>query len=461
MVERSTEPSKPLSKYAKLAAAAMAIGSLWGLADAAMLTIIQHRYLTHDSVKPDPALVELNKLSRSTLGSSENGPVYWADVHLDHHQFSDVALFPFIKVSRALNWLDEQKKQGLVPDIAIPERIDHLDPLVDDGRYPTELVRKIGDLGEAHAKAKLGALYTAPQQYTLEELQEILYPTEPDYLYPKFIRRTSIEDYSPDEMTRIVTQDPHSPPYADKLNGVREILMKGILPYYAAATVRELEPDVVEARLQPLLRRKKSNVLPKVLAGVALPAAGVFLWRRKFTKEDFAIAAATGALAAVTRAAQEAITAMGVNSAGHAGDELTTKVLLQAMFGREYKIKLHSDGTVASNTTGDGLIGKLINAASFGEIGGQEHHHNNPGHDKYSDKKGLAGWVDDPWGSFIDFLVRSDLPILQPGNNFGLPPGERRPDEPHPATLLIQEWRAKQYQKDHEATGRTRTASSR
>src|SRR5258706_11239400 len=111
MAERLNEPSNHSKEYAKLVAAAMAIGSAWGFVDAMLLTLDEHRFKTHQSVTPDPALVRLNELSRSTLGSSENGTVYWADVHLDHHRFSDVDLFPFIRVSRALNWIDEQKKQ--------------------------------------------------------------------------------------------------------------------------------------------------------------------------------------------------------------------------------------------------------------------------------------------------------------------------------------------------------------
>ncbi len=432
---------------AKIAAFSVAIGAAEGIVDGMLLTIIDHRENTHRSVKADERLVRLHRFLKRTLGGKNAAP--WPDAHLDHHAWVDVNAFPFMRVSRALNWIEEQRKAGKNVEVEIPESIKHLDPLVDEREYPLALVRQIGDLAEAHAKKKLGDLYQPPVTYSNEELNTIFHPAKPDYFYPKY-KKKKRGDYTSDEMAQIVVSDPHSPAYADRSmkNGVKEILHKGIWPYFYAANLREQYPEIVEEHLKPLQKGKEKKVWPTVAAGFAIPAFAVLVARHKFARKDFAIAVAGGVIANGTRAAEEAVMAMAVNSAGHAGGELTTKSLLQAMFGKEFEIKLHPDGTVATDTTDEGLIGRAVSIMSLDEVGRQQYHHDNPGDRKYTDDDGVRGWIDATWGSVIDLVVKSKSKLLQPGDNFNLKPGERRPDEPHPATVLVQMRRKEQYTLD-------------
>jgi len=94
------------------------------------------------------------------------------------------------------------------------------------------------------------------------------------------------------------------------------------------------------------------------------------------------------------------------------------------------------------------MIGRILSRITFDEVGGQDHHHHLPADIAYTNLTGWAAWKRAPWGSLVKSLAHSKrFPLINPGPGFDLKPGERRPDEPHPAMDIIHLRRAEQLRK--------------
>jgi len=266
-------------------------------------------------------------------------------------------------------------------------------------------------------------------------------------------------------MAHILLRDPHSPVYArswrkpkekekikDRINGVRQIFLKGMWPYRTGSDLRVAIPEVMTPGLRPKEGEKEKKVWPAVVIGAAIPSLAALFKRRAYKPEDFVTAAIGGGTEIAVQAGLTIAGGMAVNSLGHAGGELTTRKILHAIFGRSYKPMLNPDGSVAADTTDAGWLGKLVHFLTADEVGKQRHHHDRPGDIIYSLRTGIKGILDAPVGSAIDAIAMSRLPLIQRGDNFGglAPDDPSRPDMPHPATVLIMERRKQQYPIDQE-----------
>ena len=148
-----------------------------------------------------------------------------------------------------------------------------------------------------------------------------------------------------------------------------------------------------------------------------------------------------GAITTGVKAGEEVAGGAVVNSFGHAG-KLDVKELFRAATKRDYVVALNPDGSLTTDTVYAGAVGRVLGWVTFDEVGGQAFHHLNPDAIKYTDKTGLAGWIDAPWGSFTEWLAESPIPLLEVGEGFGDLP---RPDVPDEGVLMIQKARAEQY----------------
>lgn len=431
-VERS---GGTLGSVARKAAVA---GAIMGAVDGLRTVLIDHRTNTHHSATPHPWLRQALELTGRSLGVGD--PRLWPDAHLEHHAFSDVRLFPFLRISRAINWVEEQKAAGNDLGVDIPSHFFHLDPKVDEGKYSQAQVREIGKLAEQHAKEKLGGLYVPPTEYSQDELQKIFHPTEPDYYYRRY-KRMRRGEYTSDQMAALVLGDPHSPLYADKTekNGVRKVLAWGVWPYFTRTNLSNVHPEIISPHAKNAGEPK--NVVPAVVTGVLLPGVVVLLSRvlsnGKLEVRDFGHAATASAVATSTRLTFVGGGSMAVNGWGHSGDNVTPKGMWRAATGREFDIKVRPGGLVSSELKPRGLLTWFIHLLTQDEVFGQGYHHDYPDDPKYTANEGLQGLIEAPVGSVINAIINSGSTLIEPGDNFGLVPGERRPDEPHPATQII------------------------
>jgi hypothetical protein len=432
---------------AKVVAGAALAGAGMSVIDGFRTVLVDHRTNTHRSTKLHPSLKATFDFLARSIGQKDSR--LWPDAHLDHHAFADVALFPFLRISRAINWVDAQREAGNTVDVEIPSEFSHLDPLVNEGKYPLKLVKEIGDLAELHVENKLGDLYKSPKSYTEGELHAIFHQERPDYHYKPY-KRKKRKDYTSDELATLILQDPHSPAYADpnEKNGVRTILRKGLMPYLARTSASRAYPEIISPYAQLPEGQEPKSVWPAVATGVLLPGVAVLLGRGKYKPKDFGIAMAASAAFTASRVLIDDAGSMAVNSWGHSGENVTPRAMWEAAVNSKFKIALKEDGTVSSYLKLAGPLTWLIHAMTQDEVFKQGEHHDHPDWRKYTDKEGLAGVVEAPVGTFIDVLARSEwFKLIEEGDSFDLEEG--RPDAPHPATVKMQGRRRIQYREDH------------
>lgn len=423
----------------------LAIGGIEGIGGVAGITLRHHRELTHQSIELSQSLQKYIDTEQRALGVAE--PQTWAAVHRIHHEMEDASLYPFYRIHHAMK---EAEKRG----IAVPEKFGaQLDPFVQE--FDRATVDEIGAKADQIMRQRLDDerlgehLYEKPsyEAVTDEEIEQILHPTEPQYTYPKYIKKTIAEQYSQDDIARLLLTDPHSP----ALMSVQGVAINGVNLYQSTANMFRAIPLLKPTDLQrngdelPADERKK-NTKNAVIGAFAVNVGLVFLANRDFSVRGAARAALEGSAINGVRGGMEIMGGNLTNSAGHMGDPVQTEIA-QAFLNREYSIKLKEDGTISTSTLGKGPLGTVARIMTLDEVGGQEFHHEHPGAIKYTDKTGIEAWIEAPWGSFIEMLAKSEkVGLVSEGKAFS---GDAREDVINSAVKTIQEKRAHQYAHDY------------
>ena len=433
-------------KFGKSLAKVVATGAAEGIAGVAGITVRHHRELTHKSLELSEKLQKAIDAEQRSLGVAE--PYTWASVHRIHHEMEDTSLFPFYRIHHAMRVAEER-------GLEVPEKFgEHLDPFVKS--FDRETVAEIGAAADEIVQKRLSDPRLGEHQYeepsfadaTDAEILDILNPTEAQYVYPPYERKTSAEEYTQDDIAHLLLTDPHSP----ALISVQGVAVKGVNLYQSTANMFRAIPLLKPEDLQqpqdelPPEERKISRK-EAVVGGFAINAAAMFVANRDFTPKGVVRAVLEGAATNGIRGGMEIVGGNVTNSAGHMGDPVQTEIA-RAFLNKEYDIKLKPDGTISTNTVGKGVVGRLASWATLDEVGGQEIHHRSPEKIKYTDKEGIQAVIEAPWGSFLEFLAKNErVRAIKEGTGFG---DEPRQDVVNPAVQLIQAERAKQYALDHE-----------
>jgi hypothetical protein len=399
--------------------------------------------LTHRSLELTEPLQKVIDFEQRSLGVGE--PYTWASVHRIHHQMTDVSLFPFYRIYHAIHAAEEK---GIAVDKK--KMLRHLDPFVKE--FDFDSVIKLGEEADKFVQERMKDLYAPPAFADNAAIQRALNPTEPQYWYPEGSRKHSREEYVPDEIARILLTDPHSPALIKRENGVQGVAVSNINLYQHVADVFRYFPEVKPIDLQrdedfvpkdePAAKRKK---IVAFTAGFVLPSAVMFLANKDYSMKGLGRAVLEGTAINGIRAGTELFGGNVTNSAGHMGDPIQTE-LAKAMLSKRYEIKLKPDGTIATNTVGKGVVGRLASWATLDEVGGQQVHHESPWKIKYTDEEGREAIIEAPWGSLLEYLAKNEnFPFIKFGKGF-VGSNDQRPDVVHPAVKRIQQARATEYQ---------------
>lgn len=434
MVESKTDGSSHILR--KVAGAAL-IGAAAGVAGGVGVTLNSHRRLTHKSVELPAPLVKVFDFEQRTLSVDTR---FWAAVHRFHHHFADVSLAPFARIASAVDWIRENPDKA--KGVEIPESFPHLDPFVD--RFKLDEVMKIGHLADDYYKEKLGDRYKKPESYTEGQLQELLNPEKPVYLYAP----EGEGDYTPDEMMDVLGRDPHSPALFPEKNGVKSEFWHIPKVNRGLAGLLRTNPDLIPTDLQRADGKYPEYGKKDIALGFAVASAisvAISVARGKRSPKDLLIAAALGVEANAIKIGMEMMGGNAVNALGHGGD-LGEEDIVPAISDPEYRIKANRDGKISTKTARMHWVGTFLHLITLGEVGGQGEHHDDPSKIAYTSKRGLEAWREDPYGSLVSFVANTAMltRIIKPGQGFDLKPGEKRPDEAHPAVELIEQIRAEQ-----------------
>lgn len=427
-------------------AKAIPFGVLAGGVGVAGIVTRQHRELTHRSIELPPIIQKIMDLEQRTIGVGE--PTIWAAVHRIHHQIPDASLFRFYQIARAVQWLDKNPEHAR--NIDIPEQFSQLDPGVDS--FAREDVIQIGKHAIQIMKDRLGGEYRDPESYSPSELKEILNPNpeKPTYWYPPFESHTG--EYTQDQLAQRLLMDPHSgvlmPPRNGRTNGVRGVARSNVYLYKRDADLFRDRPDLKPADLISGKEKDRKKPVREVVAGFVIPSAAVLLSRRKFNSEDLLIAAVAGSALNGARIGTEILGGNTVNSLGHSGVLDRSAGLISAALSKKYQPKFNpEDGTYSTDTSRAGVLGRVIKWLTLDEAN-QDVHHKYPEKIAYTLESGLKAWYDAPFGSFVEYLAKSKVPMVKEGKGFGVPK-VLRPDMTHEAVLLIQKKRVEQYAAQH------------
>lgn len=429
-LKEKIQPSQILGSVAKVGA----LGFAWGVVDAVGITWWAHRELTHHSMKVHPLLQKAIDLVQRTIGLNSK---IWAAAHRIHHRWTDVSVGPIVHITEGINWINANPDKA--GDFAIPEEFPYLDPYVD--RFKRKDVLEIGNLAIVELRERMGKRYRPAQNYTHQELEELLNPKEPIYLYPK--EKHKGEDTS-EYIADMLLRDPHSPVLVRKPNGVRFILTGKTGQYNELTRLFETYPDLMPKDLQTEDGQVKEYGKADIALGFAIPSLAIFIARGEYTPKGALKAFTEGGSANFVRIGLIILGGRLVNSLGHAG-MMTEGGVAKAIQSQEYKPEPYPDGTIATDSSKTNWLKRVINKITLDEVIGQWYHHQYPGEIAYTPKKGIRAWGEAFFGSLTSALARSKyFPLISPGDNFNLKPGERRPDQPHPAVEMIQRLRAEQ-----------------
>ncbi len=417
-----------VSKVVLTAAKIVGAGFLAAIPGIAGVTARHHRELTHRSLELDPALEEwIDREMRTYAPTTE----IWAAVHRLHHHFPDTSLYAIWKTAGAI-------KQA--SGIEIPNHYPFLDRFAV---LTADDIVEIGDYSDEYLKDRLGGTYEPPSKYSKDQLRVLLDPQEPRYLYPE--KRHDGSKYSQDEKARILLRDPHSPALMDRRNGVRGVLGSNVALYREASHLFRDHPELMPKDLQATVNIDPTATRVDAFIEQSLDLADLVLRaRNKYQPEDQLKALLAGVAINTVKLGFHIAGGNITNSLGHAG-ETTPLSFLQAIFAKDYQIKLNSDGTISTDAVYGGPFGRLVSWLTFDEVGGQDVHHKRPDQIAYTFAQGLRACREAPWGKVLDGLAESPyFPWINPGKGFDLKEGETRPDMPNPGVLLIQRRRAEQ-----------------
>jgi len=418
----------------------------------AVTSLLNHRQKSHGSIELHPAVEKVFTMEQYSMGIDPN---IWATVHgPEHHRFSDATLYPFYKVARAVHWLEQSKDSEVASKVAIPETFPHQDPYVE--KFTLEDEMRIGDHAIGVVKDKLGEDYREPSEYSIEELNAILHPTEPQYYYEPYDKKK--REYSQEDIARILLTDPHSPSLQPLGKGTgrsrNNMVVQGIKnelkDYKRASNLFKAKPHLKPENLQREGEEPNESYGREMIAGFVVAALGTLLIRNKYKKEDAFIAAAVGSALNGIRMGTAVVGGMVINVLGHASS-LDKETLVESIKNNNYRIKPRQDGSVATNTANAGAIGKGINVVLLDE-GEQAVHHQFPQNIAYTRRKGLSAFIDAPFGSAISFLANSKFfPLIKPGKGVPLDKDGRRTDMKHGAVEIIELAREVQMKAEEEA----------
>lgn len=407
------------------------ITSAEALGIVALTTVYNHRELTHDSLKLGRVMRAIARTAMRAIGMN---PYVWASVHTIHHAIPDMNLVPVLETADYLEWREEHPE---VTEPPIPTKFTGLDPVAE--LSPEQII----DIGGSTRKLVKGR-YDKPTGYSDEEASRLSDADNSRYFYdelPGFINRVLRREKPapkpsfPERSLQYLApelQDAHSPALHRK--GVVGILFDNV-PLYSKSSWHF---------------EKNANRMPHLMQGVNdRIAENPKLGQRLLILGNIAIAAATfGSLTPLTLAgsvlsgyAMTGLMASGLraggnvtNSFGHGGKH-PMKAFLRGVFRKQYQPEIMADGTYSADVKGVGSV------LTFDETGGQRVHHFFPWKIAYSVRRGIRKLIDAPFGAAIlEPAVKLNLGMSR-GNNFGLEPGQRRPDEPTEATVKMQQAR--------------------
>ena len=427
--------------------------------------VIPHRERTHQSVTLNPVLDRAGRYVLSLAGVRSDT---WAAVHTNHHGKTDADFAPMIQAGDLLDFRDEHPELDW-PEL--PERFVGLDPVAEP--TPKE-VQRLAGLARRNVKGG----YEKPDSYTKEEVEAILFTTEPRYFYEespsrikdgirrvkKFWNRNDSEPQvkkSPLDILReadiykhFEVRDPHSP-VLHRL-GTLGVALHNVGLFGKPARHyedRDNRPDhLKDVDLDKDGNPPKDRKVNFVVGNMVLSATlGIAQGERSPAQ-----IAKNAALGGATAVAAYGIYIGGgnfINSYGHGGATPWRSFVTG-------KIKMLKDGTFAADAPA------AATTATFGE-GKQDFHHKHPeavcyskfaeqyletdysqvylGHTETQteNRKPWLRWFDDPFGSAVLAAVNHGWG-MKPGPQFAdRKPGELRPDVPSEEVIELQVLRVK------------------
>ena len=382
--------------------------------------ILDHRESTHRSVETGPFVRTALEIAGSPFTDNKR----WAATHRVHHSTADANLLPFIELADYLAW--RQANPDLQTKLDLPDRISGLDPALPEMSFEDAV--QVGEL----ARQLVDGKYLPKQSYSSVEAVRILYSADPRYLYesPKG-NKDAVKKVGDDPSLwdiRYVLRDPHSP--ALHPQGLRGIGMQNRHLYDDVVTFFTLNPqfmpdDLVHTKREAWIEDNKKIVR---LGFVATSVVARLAIDRPRTRSELAKSTATGAV--ISGLATMALIAGGniVNSLGHGGDVpfFSTDFVEDVKTGR---VRVKSNGRYTANST-------IASIATLDEVGGQLEHHDDPSLIAYTQKTGLAKFVDAPFGTIVEAFAKRNI-----GMRVGPGFEGRRPDLPSDAVLKIEELR--------------------
>lgn len=426
------ERIRPVAKNAALMTGA---GFLLALPGFTGVTILHHRKRTHRSIEVDPeyeAYIDHEMRVYSPI------PELWSDVHRNHHRYADVSLAPFMRIARAIDWIEAnpEKAQG----VTIRETYPNLDPKVKS--FSRADVSIIGHSAEEDLQKRAGDLCKPPSSYTKDELRKLLNPTRPMYFYSKHQKNT---EYTQEEIEDRLLRDPHSPFLVPDRNGVRAVLLRNAFLYSDLSRVFREIPELRSKDLQKGQGLDHKMIRIQGFVDGTLQAADlVYKYRDKHGPEDEAKALAAGLAINLIKLGFHIAGGNITNSYGHAGETTPTSII-NATLDEEYELVTNKDGTGSTDSVNGGVLGNLLSGFTFDEVGGQKVHHDRPDKIAYTLKTGIKGFIAAWWGTTLDALAQNpDFPYLSPGKGFPGVKHEDRPDMPSRGVRLIQQRAAEQ-----------------
>ncbi|MEK7617130.1 MAG: hypothetical protein AAB414_03680 [Patescibacteria group bacterium] len=425
------------AKIAKVAAEMTVAGFLLSLPGTTGVTIVHHRQDTHRSLEADP---EYEDFVYKEMRVYSPTPKIWADVHRNHHRYRDVSLAPFMRIARAIDWMEANPDKAKGVDTP-PDSYLYLDPKVTT--FSKQDVLDIGHSAEEDLQKRTKGLCPPPTYYTKEKLEKLLNPTGPMYYYTRHKRNT---DYTQEEIEDRMSRDPHSPLLVPDENGVRAVLLRNAFLYSDFSHMLRDIPQLRSPDLQTgeVIDHKMVR-LQGFVDGTLEAAELVYKYRNKHEPGDDLIALAAGLGINLIKLGFHIAGGNITNSYGHAGETTPTSII-QATLDNQYHLVVNpKQGTASTDSVTGGVVGKSLSAFTFDEVGGQDAHHKFPNRIAYTLRTGFKGFIDAWWGTTLEALANNkDFPYLNPGKGFPGVEFEDRPDMPNRGVLLVEKRRVEE-----------------